>query len=110
MTRITLLQGRAEIRDKDGTVTGYYSYVDGDGRVAYVNYVADQYGYRVLSNTGVPSAFVTIEGDDNKSTDSDAQKDFGKVFADFTNRIKVTTMWKLMSVVPYIDVMYGNHK
>ena len=72
-------------------MTGYYSYVDGDGRVAYANYVADKYGYRVVSNTGVPSASVTIEGDGDGKADSGGQKDFARVFADFTNRIKVTT-------------------
>lgn len=81
-------QGRAEMRAKDGTVTGYYSYADGNGQVVYVNYVADKNGYRVLSNTGVPSASVTIEGDVEKKG-SGSEKDFQKVFADFTNRIKV---------------------
>ncbi|XP_025417020.1 uncharacterized protein LOC112688168 isoform X2 [Sipha flava] len=80
-------QGRAEIRNKDGTVTGYYSYVGDNGKVVYVNYVADQKGYRVLSNTGVPSASVTIEGDAGTKGPR-AEKDFLQVFTDFTKRIK----------------------
>lgn len=76
------------MRDKDGTVTGYYSYVGGNGKVVYVNYVADKKGYRVLSNTGVPSASVTIEGE-AETKGPHAEKDFLKVFSDFTKRIKV---------------------
>lgn len=86
-------QGRAEMRDKDGTVTGYYSYAGGDGRVVYVNYVADKDGYRVLSNTGVPSASVAIEGGAVEKTagpSAAADHDFQRVFTDFAKRIKVT--------------------
>lgn len=80
-------QGRAEFRDKDGTVTGYYSYTDGNGQVVYVNYVADAKGYRVSSNAGVPSASVTVE--DARKTVAPVETDFRKVFADFTERVKV---------------------
>ncbi|VVC25470.1 Insect cuticle protein,Chitin-binding type R&R consensus [Cinara cedri] len=80
-------QGRAEIRDKDGTVTGYYSYADGNGQVVYVNYVADAKGYRVSSNSGVPSASVTVEGTPNIAV-APVETDFRKVFADFTERVK----------------------
>lgn len=78
------------MRSEDGTVTGYYSYTDGNGHVVYVNYVADKNGYRVVSNTGVPSASVTIEGNAERGG-SRVQGDFQKVFSDFTKRIEVTT-------------------
>lgn len=80
------------MRGKDGTVTGYYSYAGGDGRVVYVNYVADKDGYRVLSNTGVPSASVAVEGGPVEKTagpSAAADRDFQQVFSDFAKRIKV---------------------
>lgn len=89
---LSTLQGRAEMRNREGTVIGYYSYVGGNGEVVYVNYVADKEGYRVLSNTGVPSASVTIEGSTDKKV-SHTENDFQKVFSDFTKRIKVMIIW-----------------
>lgn len=83
-----LTQGRSEMRAKDGTVTGYYSYVSGNGRVVYVNYVADKDGYRVLSNAGVPSASVTVVQEKGKKS-SGSEDDFRKAFTDFTKRIEV---------------------
>lgn len=80
------------MRAKDGTVTGYYSYAGGDGRAVYVSYVADKNGYRVLqSGAGVPpssSASASTTGEGEKT----AEDDFRKVFSDFTERIKVTTI------------------
>lgn len=79
------------MRTKDGTVTGYYSYVGGNGEVVYVNYVADKDGYRVVSNKGVPSASVTIEGVvGTEKENAHHENDLQKVFSDFTKRIQVT--------------------
>lgn len=77
------------MRDSDGTVTGYYSYSDGDGRVVRVDYVADKSGYRVLSNAGVPSASVTVQSDGGTGAPA-AENDFRKLYADLTRRIKVS--------------------
>ncbi|XP_050053236.1 uncharacterized protein LOC114129516 isoform X3 [Aphis gossypii] len=90
-------QGRAEMRDSDGTVTGYYSYADGDGRVVRVDYVADKGGYRVLSNTGVPSASVTVETEDGGAPA--AVSDFRKMYSDLTRRIKSKVVQRGQKVV-----------
>ncbi|KAF0761452.1 Cuticle protein 6 [Aphis craccivora] len=90
-------QGRAEMRDSDGTVTGYYSYADGDGRVVRVDYVADKGGYRVLSNTGVPSASVTVEAEDGGAPA--AVSDFRKMYSDLTRRIKSKVVQRGQKVV-----------
>lgn len=76
------------MRDSDGTVTGYYSYADGDGRVVRVDYVADKGGYRVISNAGVQSASVTVQADGGGALA--AESDFRKVYTDLTRRIKVS--------------------
>lgn len=84
------------MRTKDGTVTGYYSYVGGNGEVVYVNYIADKEGYRVVSNTGVPSASVTINGlVGNEKEKSHSENDFQKIFSDFTKRIQVYTYYNI---------------
>ncbi|XP_026813195.1 uncharacterized protein LOC113553845 isoform X2 [Rhopalosiphum maidis] len=90
-------QGRAEMRDSDGTVTGYYSYADGDGRVVRVDYVADKGGYRVLSNAGVPSASVTVESDGGSAPA--VVSDFRKMYSDLTRRIKNTVVQRGQKVV-----------
>lgn len=86
-------QGRAELRTKDGTVTGYYSYISGNGQLVYVNYVADKDGYRVLSNAGVPSASVTVVANGVERKPSGSENDFQKIFSDFTKRIKVNILY-----------------
>ncbi|XP_025200771.1 uncharacterized protein LOC112598501 isoform X2 [Melanaphis sacchari] len=94
-------QGRAEMRDSDGTVTGYYSYADGNGRVVRVDYVADKGGYRVLSNAGVPSASVTVEADGGGAPA--AVTDYRKMYSDLTRRIKSTVVQRGQKVVDPID-------
>lgn len=76
------------MRDSDGTVTGYYSYADRDGRVVRVDYVADKGGYRVISNSGVQSASVTVQADGGGAPA--AESDFRKLYSDLTRRIKVS--------------------
>ncbi|XP_060867770.1 uncharacterized protein LOC132943023 isoform X3 [Metopolophium dirhodum] len=90
-------QGRAEMRDSDGTVTGYYSYADRDGRVVRVDYVADKGGYRVISNSGVQSASVTVQADGGGAPA--AQSDFRKMYTDLTRRIKNTVVQRGQKVV-----------
>lgn len=77
------------MRDGDGTVTGYYSYADRDGRVIRVDYVADKGGYRVISNAGVQSASVTVQSDGGGAPAA-AESDFRKLYSDLTRRIKVS--------------------
>jgi len=77
------------MRDSDGTVTGYYSYADRDGRVVRVDYVADKGGYRVVSNSGVQSASVTVQADGGGAPAA-AGSDFRKLYTDMTHRIKVS--------------------
>ncbi|XP_016658199.1 uncharacterized protein LOC107883167 isoform X1 [Acyrthosiphon pisum] len=91
-------QGRAEMRDSDGTVTGYYSYADRDGRVVRVDYVADKGGYRVISNAGVQSASVTVQADGGGAAPA-AQSDFRKLYTDMTRRIKSTVVQRGQKVV-----------
>ncbi|XP_022164332.1 uncharacterized protein LOC111029588 isoform X2 [Myzus persicae] len=90
-------QGRAEMRDSDGTVTGYYSYADRDGRVVRVDYVADKGGYRVISNAGVQSASVTVQADGGGAPA--AQTDFRKLYSDMTRRIKSTVIQRGQKMV-----------
>ena len=48
---------REEIRLADGSVTGHYNYVDADGHIQTVKYVADALGFRV-AGTNIPVAEV----------------------------------------------------
>ncbi|KAL5243896.1 hypothetical protein ACI65C_011306 [Semiaphis heraclei] len=95
-------QGRAEMRDSDGTVTGYYSYADRDGRVVRVDYVADKGGYRVISNAGVQSASVTVQADGGAAPA--AESDFRKLYSDLTRRIKNTVVQRGQKVMDPIDL------
>ncbi|CAG0882151.1 unnamed protein product [Cyprideis torosa] len=47
---VALGSARRETKMKDGTVEGSYIYVDGDGNVQEVNYVADSSGYRATGS------------------------------------------------------------
>ena len=51
---------REEIRLADGSVTGHYNYVDADGHIQTVKYVADALGFRV-AGTNIPVAEVQNE-------------------------------------------------
>ncbi|XP_008193009.2 larval cuticle protein 1 [Tribolium castaneum] len=46
------VQFRNEERHPNGTVTGSYGYVDPEGRVRIVRYIADQRGYRATVEEG----------------------------------------------------------
>ncbi|XP_050539471.1 uncharacterized protein LOC126904469 [Daktulosphaira vitifoliae] len=78
-------QGRVEMRSVDGTVTGYYSYIGTNGKLEYVNYIADKNGYRILSSNVAPSTSVKIE-ESKKS--ANAEKDFSSIFSEFIQHIK----------------------
>ncbi|XP_050419698.1 uncharacterized protein LOC126832791 isoform X2 [Adelges cooleyi] len=83
-------QGRAEMRSADGTVTGYYSYMGAEGKLVYVNYIADNHGYRILSSSTEPLDSKTAKVADK----NDSSNDYGSVFSEFTQRIKDTVVQK----------------
>ena len=46
---------KSESRKADGTVTGSYNYIDSDGKLQTVHYIADEQGFRV-AGTNIPVA------------------------------------------------------
>ncbi|XP_013136111.1 PREDICTED: pupal cuticle protein Edg-84A-like [Papilio polytes] len=56
------VQYRKEERFPNGTVVGSYGYLDPFGRTRRYQYVADEYGYRVISNTPMDDKFHIVNG------------------------------------------------
>ena len=50
------MQVRSELKTVDGSVRGLYGYVDPNGKLVNVHYVADDNGFRVVGANNLPEA------------------------------------------------------
>ncbi|CAG9560618.1 unnamed protein product [Danaus chrysippus] len=63
-------QFRSEERYPNGTVVGSYGYVDPKGRSRRFNYIADEYGYRLMNDVPVKQNYQITTENINTSTEA----------------------------------------